>query len=274
MINSKISIKNSNLIFMTLLLTCMLYSCEQEVNLSLNSTEAKIVIEGIVTDQRVPYEVKISSSLPFNSASQFIPISNAFVSIADNLGNIDTLKEAFPGKYRTSKLRGVAGRRYQLTVVHEGKKYIASSTLVRAVGLDSVVITKDELSTTFNAADKVTYNILPVFDDPRDELNYYFFEVYSKSDRAKGFFNLLSDINSDGQTNFESIFYTTDASSRDSINVEMWCIDRDVHAYFNAINQLDLTQSGTPTNPVSNIKGGALGYFSAHSVRTKKVAVP
>jgi glutaminase len=54
----------------------------------------------------------------------------------------------------------------------------------------------------------------------------------------------------------------------------MWCIDRDVHTYFNSLNQLQNNQAGTPTNPISNIKGGALGYFSAHSLRSRKVVIP
>ena len=114
------------------------------------------------------------------------------------------------------------------------------------------------------------YAILPIFQDPCEEPNFYFFNVFTKIDREKSFENLLSDVNFDGQYNDTPIYFSSKSPSKDSITVEMWCIDRDVFDFFNSLNQLQENQSGTPTN----IKGGALGYFSAHSVRSKKVMIP
>jgi hypothetical protein len=119
------------------------------------------------------------------------------------------------------------------------------------------------------------YQVLPTFTDPRDEPNYYFFNVFTKSETEKGFYNLMNDTNKDGLENFEPIYFSSTISkSKDSLTVEMWCIDKSVHTYFNSLNQIQNNQSGTPTNPVTNIQGGALGYFSAHSVRTKRILIP
>jgi Domain of unknown function (DUF4249) len=263
-----------------LLLSCAFFlaSCRQEIDLDLNSANAKIIIEGAVTDQRVPYDIKITKSINFNAKNDYPPVIGAFVTILDNVGTLDTLKEVQAGLYRTTKLRGVATRRYTLTVKAEGQTYTASSTLPRAVGLDSLTIERDALDSTFNSTSTTTtskaYFILPIFQDPRDEPNFYFFNVFTKTEKGSNFFNLLNDVNFDGQDNAESIYFFTKSPPKDTVTVEMWCIDRDVHTYFNTLNQLQISQSGTPTNPVTNIKGGALGYFSAHSIRSKKVVIP
>jgi hypothetical protein len=260
--------------FSLLFLIVLASSCRQEIDLELNAANPKFIIEGNVTDQRVPYEVKISKSINFNAKNEYPPVSGAFITIGDNAGNLDTLKEAQTGIYRTTKLRGTATRRYTLTVKVEGQIFTAISTLPRAVGLDSVTIERFALDSTFGTNGSKFYDILPIFQDPRDEPNFYFFNVFTKTEKEQGFYNLLSDANFDGQDNAESIFFDTNAPSKDTVTVEMWCLDRDVHTYFNSLNQLQNNQSGTPTNPISNIKGGALGYFSAHSLRSRKVVIP
>ncbi len=252
-----------------------LISCTEEIDLPLNAASPKIIIEGNVTDQRVPYEVKISRSVNFNSKSEYPAVQGAFVTIADNAGNKDTLREVQAGLYRTTRLRGTVNRRYTLTVKVEGQEFTAVSILNRAVGLDSLNIQKDLSFDNVENANITYYQVLPRFTDPREEANFYFFNCYTKAEKEKGFNNLLNDVNFDGLENIESIFFSAQKSKpSDSLNVEMWCIDKDVHTYFNSVNQLQNSQSGTPTNPITNIKGGALGYFSAHSVRKKAIAIP
>jgi hypothetical protein len=55
----------------------------------------------------------------------------------------------------------------------------------------------------------------------------------------------------------------------------MLCIDNNVFEYFKQLSGLDPTngQPTAPTNPISNISGGALGYFSAHTTQKKKAIV-
>ncbi len=64
--------------------------------------------------------------------------------------------------------------------------------------------------------------------------------------------------------------------SKDTVMVEMRCIDKAVYDYFYSLDQISSTNgnSATPANPVSNILGGALGYFSAHTVRKVAAVIP
>jgi hypothetical protein len=56
----------------------------------------------------------------------------------------------------------------------------------------------------------------------------------------------------------------------------MMCIENAVFKYWFSLNQSATgnSQSASPANAVSNISGGALGYFSAHTVETREIVAP
>jgi len=53
-------------------------------------------------------------------------------------------------------------------------------------------------------------------------------------------------------------------------------IDYPVYKYFFSLENSATgeNQSATPANPVSNIKGGALGYFSVQTIQSREIKVP
>jgi len=58
------------------------------------------------------------------------------------------------------------------------------------------------------------------------------------------------------------------------VNIELHSIDPGVYKYWYSLDQgADGGSSASPANPVSNISGGALGYFSAQAVREMKLVV-
>lgn len=55
----------------------------------------------------------------------------------------------------------------------------------------------------------------------------------------------------------------------------MQCVDENVYNYFNSFGNLmgGPGSSSTPANPYTNIEGGVLGYFSAHTFELKEVII-
>jgi len=53
----------------------------------------------------------------------------------------------------------------------------------------------------------------------------------------------------------------------------MQCIDKNVYEYWYSLDQSSTgsSQSAAPGNPVSNMQGGALGYFSANTLQSRSV---
>ncbi len=245
-----------------------LYACQKVINIDLKDVDKKYVIEGIVNDGPGPYTVKISQTKNFSDDNNFATISGAQVIISDNTGVTDTLRETSNGSYTTSRITGVQGRTYNLLVNIGGSSFSASSTMPAKVMLDSIYIT------TIDFFGNTVKSLIPAFTDPKNVKNNYHFEQWKNGILDKTLFS-QNDEFSDGKVNSRPLI-TEDIDSafksNDIARLEMQCVDDNVYNYWTSLEQS--TGSGTaPANPVSNIKGGALGYFSAHTSEIREIVV-
>ncbi len=252
-------------------------SCQKVVNIDLNSASPKVVIEGFVSDQPGPYIVKLTKTVNFSETNVFPPVTGAFVTISDNVGNVDTLKESLAGIYKTSTLQGMPGRTYTLVVNDEANSqtYTAVSTMPFPVNLDTI---KNEHQGIFGNKQA----LYAVFPDPAGIANYYaiFTKVNSVSQNQ---FSSADDHLRDGDTIKMRIPLDLNSNDQsplnpgDTLKVMLESIDKNVREYLRLLRQLNNQggfQSAPPANPVTNITGGALGYFSAYAVRSKSVIIP
>jgi hypothetical protein len=246
-------------------------SCEKIVNIDLNSTSPRIVIEGSISDQAGPYVVTLSQTVNYDEANVFPPIRGANIVLSDNVGNSDSLTETLPGTYKTSRMRGVHGRTYTLTVTAEGKKYVAVSTMPNAVNIDYLTVQNQNFG-------RNQMNVINVqFQDPPKVKNYYRF-VEVKNNVEQKFIFLYDDRLQDGSSIISSLFADED-TLRTGDNVIVWlqCIDKGVFDYFRTLRQASGgggPQAASPANPLPNFTNGALGYFSAYAVRGERIIIP
>jgi hypothetical protein len=242
-------------------------SCQKVIDIDLNSKDPVVVIEANITDQPGPYTVSVTKTVNFSNTNDFPAVSGATVVISDDLGNTETLVESTAGNYQTSLLQGAPGRTYSLSVTAEGKTYTAQSTMPAAIELDSLVA---ELSSAFGGRAYV----IPLFTDPAGQGNRYRAIEFINGERVEGSF-LFDDIYSNGLVNGQPLLdFESELEENDTVQVEFQCIDQPVFLYFFSMLQNTTGQTGAPANPVSNISNGALGYFSAHTVRKKSVVIP
>jgi hypothetical protein len=243
----------------------------------LDDQSGKIVVEGNITDQAGPYYVKITKSVAFTENNQYPAIENAQVVLSDNTGQTETLSYIGNGTYQTSTFVGQPGRTYTLKINAEGQQYLAQSTMPQAVSFDGL----DQDS--FMVGGETSYTLLPVFTDPLPLGNHYLF-VYTVNNNPKKFFSEFSDNVNNGMPNQRPLILPNDDAEvddikvvvGDTIHVEMQCIDDMVYTFYSALLQLSGGGPGggvTPTNPPSNVSNGALGYFSAHTVRTRSTVI-
>lgn len=253
----------------------LLTGCKKEINLDLDDKSGVIVIEGNITDQPGPYYVRITKSVAFTEANQYPPITDALVIISDNAGHTDTLKYDADGRYKTTSLSSAPGNTYTLNVIAAGVSYAAQSTMPPPVVLDSL----SQGSLSFGK--RVRYTVIPVFTDPSALGNRYLF-ISSVNGLSYKTLETISDNIDNGMVNKRSLTPSTgneddDVDIGDTIHVEMQCIDQDVYTYYTALTQL--SRGGgpgggvTPSDPPSNISNGALGVFSAHTVRRKAILI-
>lgn len=258
--------KNSIFLISIAFIICLLTACEKVINVDLNTSSPAIVIQGNVYDHPGPYIVKISKTVNFNKSNTFPPVINAKVSISDNAGNSETLTEIEDGTYATANSTGVAGRTYTLNVESNGKTYTASSTMPQAVNINRIYFGKR----AFNNIILTTIE----FKDPPNIENYYRV-VQHVNDTLDTGIHIGNDQLSPGKIISFSLSYTTENDKNkltdgDKITLYLESMDKSVYEYFRT-SRTNYGQSASPSNPVSNISNGALGYFSACSVRQASI---
>lgn len=252
----------------------LMNSCEKVIELDLNSADPQIVVEATLSDdptQRA--EVRLSQTINFTESNNFPPLSNAVVFIKNKTtGVVDTLRERSQGYYRADNLFGVIGQTYDLTVLVNGKTLTASAAIPRKVNLDSLKILRQA---GFGGQQNIF--VLPIFTDLQGIGDKYRF-VMSVNNKIRDNVFLFDDQLSDGTTNAQPLAVRGENTLKvgDIVSLEMRCIDAGSHQYFSTVEGGGggpNSSSATPTNPITNIKGGALGYFSAYNTQVKTITI-
>ena len=259
----------------------LLYTgCTERIDLKLNNTAPRLVVEGSVTTDTMIHFVRLSLSGDFFTNERMPAVTGAKVSISDGIELIP-LKEsaAAPGFYITpTNYHGIPGRTYSLKIENvdinnDGVKesYTAESHLNPVTPIDSV---KLEYEDTFEL-----WKVLLYANEPANTTNFYMFnliindtvytdqmtEVTIADDRfingsyANGVW--VHSIYDDD----ESISLTPG----DTITLIMSSISEEFYNYIVALQTETRISvplfSGPPANLPGNISNGALGFFRAYS---------
>jgi hypothetical protein len=254
------------------ILACIFFlvSCEKVIEIDIREAEKKYVIEGVITDEGF-CEVRISQTVHFNNPSVFPAVSGAQVLLADN-NVLFTLAETSPGVYKNSAVTGTPGHIYNLSVRIDAQLFTARCTMMAPVPLDTLFIDRGPFG-----AQKFPW---VQYTDPAGINNGYRFIQYKNGVRDPAIF-WDNDEFTDGQTS--RIFLDNGVSSNsnpraiqtgDTITVELLSLDDPIYRFWSTVEFGGAAGSAftaSPANPVTNIVGGALGYFSAHSITRRTV---
>lgn len=249
-------------------------SCEKVVNIDLKNAEPRIVVEGIVDNSGKPASVKITKSVTFSTTTAAPAISGAIVKIEDNVGNNFILAETAPGIYTNNALVGQIGKTYTLTVQNAGVTYTGQSTIPRQMPIDTIYQESVTLpsntpsgTATLGKIVSLVYTDIPGFGDNAHVVQ----TINGKVDNSL----IVGDdqFTDAGNTPFQ-LFpnVNTKLKTGDVVKVELRFIDKIIFKYLIGIQEI---QGGNtvPANPDSNLSGGCLGYFSAHTSETKTIII-
>ncbi|BAV08009.1 hypothetical protein FLA_4042 [Filimonas lacunae] len=236
----------------------------------------RYVIEGVITNNGV-CRVLLSTSNNFDEDNNFDAISGATVSITEDQGGAILLTERKPGNYQSAYLKGKTGHTYHLLVNIKGQQFTASSVMPpQAVKIDSVFFSTEILGGTNRRIANACYT------DPPVKGNCYRFVQYINEHKESTVFVDNDKFNNGHTVAYPLYFRNNDDDARrniisgDTVRIEMHCIDSTLYKYWYSLSSLTAAvwaAPATPSNPVTNITGGALGYFSAHTVRSIRVVV-
>jgi hypothetical protein len=121
-----------------LLLFLFVMACVDPLNIKLPTPQTRLVVDGLITNQPGPYQVKLFYSKEFNSSEQnYFPVVQAQVSIFDDHQSKYNLTEISPGIYETNanELMGEIGKSYYLYVeTKTGIQYQSSTQKITNPG--------------------------------------------------------------------------------------------------------------------------------------------
>lgn len=322
-----------HIIFSVIFTLFVISGCVSPVMIKLNKNDAKplLVVEGQVTDQEGPFQVKLTNTLQLNDPDIPKPVLNAEVHIIDDKGNNYELFSDSDGIYETveKNLKGIPGYKYTLTIttLGDGKQYTSTPVLMQQVpDIDSLYY-KEVTHTRITegiAYDDDWMNILLDTHDQEGITKYWKYEFEETWE-----VNLIADpvkVNHSLQYpenyNYETvtqiddkkicwitkpsssiIVASTDNSPADelkglliqeigpddtrlhirySILVRQYSLSEDLYNYFKQLNDVNVNSGGIynkiPAPVFGNISccdstGKALGYFSASSVKEKRIFI-
>jgi hypothetical protein len=254
-------------IFLILLTLTLFASCQKVINIDLNSASPKYVIEGGVTNSSEPCRIKITKTRNFSDNNSFEGIENATVTVSDNAGNEANLSYTKDGIYETTAIPGVPGRTYNLTVKLGNETFSSTSQMPYPVNMDTLY------SYDFIGFGDTIKMANLEYNDPAGVKNYYRF-ILTLNHVEKEAIYIGDDEFNDGKRGSAYINYFNGEETikaNDSVGIEMQCIDAGVYNFFFTLDQTISQSAAAPTNPISNISGGALGYFSAYTVQRKRI---
>lgn len=275
MINNKSIYKTSLRTIAVVSAALMLSSCEKVIDLNLNEAEKRYVVEGVITDQ-TDARVTVSQTKNFNEDNSLATVSNATVQLSEAGGTVTTLTETSPGIYTAPGLKGSSGKTYLLTVKIDGQTFTAQSTMPQRVNFDTLYVTDEFLF----GENRRTANT--EYQDPPGRGQYYRFVQYINGKKEPTIFYQNDEYTDGNYVNNKLFYFPEDDDNEDQkiktgdeLRIDMFCIDANVYKYWFSLDRSATGESGqaTPSNPVSNLKGGALGYFSAQTTQTKTITV-
>ena len=114
----------------------LVLSCVTEFQPDTVSLSSALVVEGQITNQPGPYTVRLTRTADYSFKALNLLETGAVVSIEDNQGNRETLREQAPGgtyQTRAGGIQGVVGRSYKLLVqTKSGIRYESAPEVITA----------------------------------------------------------------------------------------------------------------------------------------------
>ena len=253
----------------------LLSSCEEVINIDLNESDPKVVIEAILKDRPTGNQVTISQSGSYFEPGNYPVISNATVRLVDNEGNEEILKESSSeaGTYPILESMAEAGKTYSLEVEVDGEIYKATSEMQQPLAVDSVIFdTRNGPLVQDPAKNRV---MIVQLEDPVGEDNFLLFEAEVNGELQPDLF-LYDGRPTDGQrasVPFISLFL----AKGDSVKLNTYSIEKQSYDYYSTLAGLVgsgfVFSAATPANPETNWSNGALGFFGTLAMSEMEVVV-
>lgn len=282
-------------------------ACETEFVPEIDKYEDAIVVEGLVSNQAGPYEVRLTKSYEYDENTEGY-VLGAEVKIIDDLGEEVELEEDDLGYYYTdTNFLAEAGRSYKLYFAYDDKEYETDFQLLEEVQ-DIDTVYWERKSTTDSEGDEID-GVAIYVDTEKDEgdgkyykWNYnetWEFEAPYKVDAWEDYatcwattesdeFNVATSLNLvEDQILRQQITFISEGSDvlaiRYTIEVEQYIVSEEVYNFYTQLSEqqqnVGTLFDETPMSIEGNVKcltdesEPVLGIFQVSGVKTKRIFI-
>ena len=279
--------KPFNILLIVILVSLTMFSCTEKIDIKLDSSYVRLVVDGSITTDTMAQTVVLSStsSYYYNQAAPMV--AGATVSITDG-EHIYDLHETEAGVYKTeSSVHGVDGHTYTLNIklaspIGGFSDYTATSKLYAVTKLDSISLLFHPEWSKHGIWEVKCYVLEP------PTVDYYRFLISRNNqlltDSLREWFVTDDQLLNGNYTNGIGIGYLDQGSPEqglkkgDTITVTVNNIGK---GYFDFVSEAQAELrgsnplfSGPPSNVKGNVSNGAVGYFAAYSVTRSSTVTP
>lgn len=255
-------------IWLTFFVIFTLSSCEEVIEIDLNSSHPILVVEAKL------YKDSLATVLLTKTANYFSletpeAVDNATVTIAADDNVSEELLYLGNGIYSGKTMRGTEGLNYDIEILWEEEEYMGSGFLPKQTEIISLEIVEFQPAPQAPLFKNAEITFL---DNPETEDYYMIRYVRNGFPLAASYF-AFSDITfsdtirlANPQVSFET---------GDLVEVQVFSIDEPLSIFYSQLSQAlggGMAMSSTPYNPTSNING-AMGYFATWSYVSDTIRV-
>ncbi len=287
---------------MSLVLAAVLSGCEKEVDVIPRDTPPVLVVEATIENGRPPLVI-LSNSFQFFDSLGLVDLEKSFIKgaevtisngqrtvrleeyeedLLDRKWTYYTISRTNPGQAMIGTLKTA----YSLNIVTSGKSYSAQTFIPDTSRRIIDIWWKQGL----NEKDSSLVNVFVKITDPPGLGNYIrWFTSVNDSAFLPGFGSVVDDALIDGTTYdvqiFRSYSRNADIDSEtfgyfrrgEKASVKLSNIDKGTFDFWRTWEQNASNQGnpfGTPVKILTNIKGGATGYFAGYASQIKTIRIP
>jgi hypothetical protein len=272
-----------------LALAILAASCTEKIDLKLDSTYTRLIVDGHIKSDTMAYSVNLTKTSDYFSNVPSPRVVNATVSLTDGTHTFP-LTETVPGQsgiYNTdSNFAGTIGKTYSLNitlpeVIAGTTEYTASSKLIGVTKLDSI-------QTVFRPdfGKEGFWQVKLYAQDPPGTKNYYLINLYRNS---KLWTDTITKVSISDNQFFAGnyidgidVFYINNENKwetfypGDTIMMELSAITKEYYDFISQVQQAGFSIpffTGPPANVEGNISNDGVGFFAAYSSSFAKTIV-
>lgn len=225
-------------IIFLILATITLSGCTEVVNIPLDNDPPKLVVEALIDWQKGTtgnvQKITLTSTADFYT-NQIPKVSGANVSVRNTANAIfNFIETPSTGEYVCNNFVPILNETYYLTIVSNGKTYIASETLKPVAPILNVI------QENVNFFGSNTKSIKALYLDPANVENFYSYKYVVKYE-AKPSLYVAEDKFFDGNPYF-SVAFDSNIIPGDIVNITHYGISKQYYEYLNIL----LDVAGSP----------------------------